>query len=147
MKFRISVLHITVVLVEVIIDSWFLSAHRLWLLHLVHVLHYVLRDSKNINLRRLLAYDRGLPIPCLVVLLRVDISCGLKIFVKLNLRLVNSFCESILLLFNLFEKLVVASTLAFLPWDRYYWSMPPRMSLDFLPIYSIYGIFLKHFLD
>lgn len=146
-KFRISVLHITVVLIEVVIGSWFLGTNRLWLLQLIHILHHILRDSKNINLRWLLAHDRGLPISCLMVLLWLDISCGLKIFVKLNLRLVNSFCESILLFFYLFKKLVVATTLTFLPRDRYYWSMPPRMSFNFLPIYSIYGIFLKNFLD
>ena len=82
-----------------------------------------------------------------MVLLGIYVSGSLKIFVELDLRLVDSFGKSVLLLLYFFKKLVIAAAFTFLARSGCDWGLPPWVSFDLFPIYSIYRVFLEHFLN
>lgn len=82
-----------------------------------------------------------------MVLLWINVSSILKIFVKLHLWLINPFGERKFLLFYLVEKLIVSSTLNLWAFSLGYWCLPPWMPFYLFPIYSINRVFLSHFLN
>ena len=116
--------------------------HFVCLLLLLHVLHDIITDPHNINtlpwIPNGLSQAVGLVRLHLVIVLRVNLSYVLQIFIKLQLRFVNSLCKRIRLLHHIFE-FTVRILLLCLGHRR----LPPRMVLQLIPGTSLNGVFIQ----